>query len=499
MSDSSPPAGLDDVLPPPTLYDPADDEETPPGADPVGTVVLLLVGDGESAWAARTAVELADSWSRAGRRIVLADLHLENPFLHETLGDDNLEGLVDVFLYGVSISRGARPVPGRGFQFLPAGTYTADIEGIYQHPRWPKLVAGFREAGATLVLFAPAQGADVGALSRWASEAIVLGEVRDAAVLAPLTAAGVPVRARLVQPRDMPGARAEGAALPAPASFAAPRPAGSVRPAPAAPQTPPPALGPQRDEEEELHLPPPPMRNPPRRKPIYFALWLLLGIVVLALAGFVVGRLRPDLLPWPSMLAQRPGADTTLSTIAAVAVPAPPERVGAPLPYSVQVIAFQSLPAAMERLATDRDRVTGAPVYISPEEIGGIVYYKILAGALPDTAAARELRDSLVAEGVVNEQDAAGALSLIQSTPLSFQLSEYPSREAAVAAADSLQARNIPAYALPMPYSDDSYRWQLYAGAYRDTASSAPMRALLTSAGLTSALVARSGQAAAGF
>jgi hypothetical protein len=50
-----------------------------------------------------------------------------------------------------------------------------------------------------------------------------------------------------------------------------------------------------------------------------------------------------------------------------------------------------------------------------------------------------------------------------------------------------------------MPYSDSSYRWQLYAGAYRDTASSAPMRALLTSAGLTPALVTRSGQAAAGF
>ena len=143
--------------------------------------------------------------------------------------------------------------------------------------------------------------------------------------------------------------------------------------------------------------------------------------------------------------------------------------------------------------------MTRAPVFISPEEIGGIVYYRILAGALPDTAAARQLRDSLVAEGVGNEQDAAGALSLIQSAPLAFQLAEYPSQDAAAAAADALQARNIPAYALPVPYSDSSYRWQLYAGAYRDTASSAPLRALLTSAGLTPALVARSGQARAAF
>ena len=498
MTDSSPAAGLDDVLPPPTLYDPADDKETPPGTDPAGAVVLLLVGAGESPWAARTAIELASAWSRGGRRVVLADMHVENPFLHEAVGDENVEGLVDVFLYGGSITRSARPVPGRGFHLLPAGTYTSDVAEIYGHPRWPRLVEGFREAGATLVLFAPAEG-DVPALFRWASEAIVLGDLADAKVLAPLAAASMPVRARLVQPRDLPGARAEGAAIPVPpASFVAPPPVETVRPSqPIATVEWPPTEA-QR-EEEELHLPPPPMRIPPRRRPIYFALWLLLGVVVLALAGYVVGRLRPDLLPWPSMLAQRPGPDSAVSTIAAVAVPAPAARAGAALPYSVQVIAFQSLTAAIRRLTTDRERVTGAPVYISPEEIGGIVYYKILAGALADTTAARELRDSLVAEGVVNQQDAAGGLALIQNTPLAFRLSEYPSQDAATAAADSLQARNIPAYALPMPYSDGSYRWQLYAGAYRDTTSSAPMRALLTSAGLTPALVPRSGQAGSGF
>jgi hypothetical protein len=147
----------------------------------------------------------------------------------------------------------------------------------------------------------------------------------------------------------------------------------------------------------------------------------------------------------------------------------------------------------MERLNTDRERVTAAPIFLSPEEIDGIVYYKILAGALPDTGAARRLKESLVSEGVVNEDDAAGPMALIQSAPLAFRLREYPNQSAAAAATDSLLARNIPAYALPMPYSDSTYRWQLYAGAYRDSASSAPMHRLLTSAGLTPALVARSG------
>src|SRR5688500_7066668 len=128
MTDSSPATGPDDVLPPPTLYDPADDKETPPGTDPAGAGVLLLVGDAEASWPAATALERTSAWSRGGRRIVLADLHLENPFLHEAIGDENLEGLVDVFLYGVSITRSARPVPGRGFHLLPAGTYTSDVE-----------------------------------------------------------------------------------------------------------------------------------------------------------------------------------------------------------------------------------------------------------------------------------------------------------------------------------------------------------------------------------
>ncbi|MBW3628569.1 MAG: hypothetical protein KY464_04650 [Gemmatimonadetes bacterium] len=479
MSDSSPPGRLDDtVLPPPTIYDPADDRDTPPGAEPTGTLVLLLVTDPALDWAARTAVELCASWSRSGRRIVLADLHLESPVLHDFIGGDNIDGLVDVFLYGVSITRSARPVPDRGFHLIPAGTYTPDVEEIYQNPRWTRLITGFGDAGATLVVFAPADAPAISAISRWVTEVLVLGELESPGALAPFVEAGAVVRANLVKPSLLPASRSE-------RTVYAPLP---VPPIPA-----PPAAEPMRDEDSELHLPPPPMRSPPRRRPIYFALWLLLGVVVLALAGYVVGRLRPDLLPWPTLLAERAGVDTTVSAISTGNAPAAALRAGAPLPYSVQVIAFQSLPAALERLNTDRERVTSAPIFLSPEEIDGIVYYKILAGALPDTTAARRLKESLVADGVVNGEDAAGSTALVQSAPLAFQLAEYPSQGAATAATDSLLARNIPAYALPMPYSDSTYRWQLYAGAYRDTASSVPMRMLLTSAGLEAALVARSG------
>lgn len=462
--------GGSDFLPPPTIYDPAEDPDVPPGTDPSGAVVALLVAESDRRWAAETALALSAAWARSGRRIVLADLHLENPVLHELTGDDNLEGVVDVFLYGASIARSARPVDGRGFYLIPTGTYTPDVGEIYRHPRWPKLVAGFREVNASLVLFAPAEGADLDALSRWASEVIVLGAPRDPASLGPLAVAGVPVRAHIIEPQD---------AVRAPAASGAPIA---------------PVIVEEVRDDDELHLPPPPPRPGPRRRRAALVVWLALGIVALATAGYLVGSLRPDLLPWAASAVQRP--DTALAVAPPMtAVPAPPTRQGEALPYSVQVIAFQSLPAALERFAVDRERVTTAPVILAPEEIDGILYYKILAGAAADTAAARRLKEKLVTDGVVDEEDAAGAWTLVQSAPLAFELGEYPNQESARAAADSLLTRRVPTYSVAVPYSDSTRRWQMYAGAYRDSVSAEAMRGLLRSAGLTPPLVARTGLA----
>src|SRR5688572_12261802 len=139
---------------------------------PEGTVVLLLTGGEDRRWAADAAVELSAEWAAGGRRIVLADLHLETPLLHVELEVSNLEGVVDIFLYGASLSRIAQPVRDGSFFFIPAGTYAPDIAEIYRHPRWKKLVAGFRDTGATLLLFAPVEAADLQALSSWSSDVI---------------------------------------------------------------------------------------------------------------------------------------------------------------------------------------------------------------------------------------------------------------------------------------------------------------------------------------
>ena len=464
------------------------------GLRPEGTVLVLLASDADRRWAADVAIDLSDRWAADGRRIVLADLHLENPVLHLGLDVSNLEGVVDIFLYGASLSRIAKPVRNGSFYLIPAGTYAPDIDEIYRHPRWKKLVAGFRDTDATLILFAPADSADLEALARWSSEAIILGR-RTADVLRPRLDA-LSMRVLTVIDREETADEASVAALP-PATAAATAAAGRIAepeaPAPARPPARPPVTQVHRPPESDLELPPPPVRRRRPRRTTSIFLWALFVLILLGTAGYLVAMLRPDLL-------QRfvAGNDEQVTAVVEAPPPAPaPTRMGELLPYSVQVRAFPSLNAAREELASDQERLDSVPFFISPEEIQGVVYYRILSGLATDTASAIRLRDRLVEIGAIDEEDAAGTWSLIQFTPLAFDLGEYPTPAAAAVRADSLIELEIPTYPTTVEYSDGSRRWQLYAGAYPDSASALRMREILTTAGVDAPLAARTGMPAA--
>ncbi len=101
----------------PTFFDPSFERlPSSVGGDTAAPGPVLLVFDrgADREWAADAAVALATGWHAAGRRTVLADLCLEDPFLNERIGMPNQEGVVDIFLYGASLARSARAVPGRG-------------------------------------------------------------------------------------------------------------------------------------------------------------------------------------------------------------------------------------------------------------------------------------------------------------------------------------------------------------------------------------------------
>jgi hypothetical protein len=540
------------ALPPAASFDPGAGALPPAlewGAAGQGAPVVLLVSAaGDRAWAADAAVALATAWARAGRRIVLADLHLQEPVVHERLGEANQDGVVDVFLYGASLSRTARPVPGRGFYLISSGTYTEDPDAVLRHPRWPRIAAGFADAQATLLLFVPAGAAGLAALAEWAPAAVLLGGadagrlpagLRVQAVAAPagalpLADEGLDVEALADDGFDVePAAPAEIRVEPAAAAMAPPaaEPAEAatvVEPADAAPVeaevipwTDPyeeredrllgeyadgiPAstlpAGAVKTREADLRDPPPAMPAervvvPPKRNWLRGVLLVLLGAAVVFGVMTLIDRANPELF---GRFLGRGAAGAAADSVpaaqapAAAAVPAPAPAPVA-LPYSVRAKAYASLRAARQMVESDTARLSGVPLYISPELEQRILYYRVMAGTLVDTVQASRLREQLVYAGLVEEADAQeGGWSMVHYTPLAFQLGEFPDRAAARVHADSLLGREVPAYVVQLPAAGGGELWRVYGGAFRDSASAEGMRRILADKRIEAPLVERVG------
>lgn len=459
-----------------------------PGADPLpeallrraptgSPAVLLLAAGDDREWTAEAALAVAAEWART-QRVVLVDLDLEGARLHEHAGAENLDGIVDIFLYGASLTRSARPVRGRGFYLIPAGTYTPDAGALYRHPRWQKLLAGLRETGAALLLYAPADAPDVQALGAWAREALVLGD--DGGRWADTLPAHWKVHAVLVPPADpAPAQGGEADAVEAPA-LAAPPPEQttiSVVPAHAAEEEP--------GAPEDLVLPPPQQRRGRRW-------WVTPVLAVLLLAVVAAALTYAALTRWPDLF--RGGASepaTVPNPVQPVHRPPPAQPAGEAAPYAVRTQAFSTLAAAWEQARENAGSVGEVPFYVSVEEIQRHQYYKVMAGLLTDTAAAGALRARLAQARIVDTDDAAGAGSQVELVPYTFDLGTRETRVAAAQRVDSLYALQVAAYAAAVPYSDGSTRWHLYAGAFRDSASAEVMRQSLERQDLEARLVER--------
>ena len=236
---------------------------------------------------------------------------------------------------------------------------------------------------------------------------------------------------------------------------------------------------------------------PAKKKRAVSPLLLLLLLVALLAALVFLG---PQYIPgFPDLLgsstAARESAEPESAPPAAAPVPrGPVTAAGTTLPYSVHVAGFQTWDDASEFAAGTARRFSEAQFFVVPELRDGITYWTVMAGMAGDTTAVLALRERLVAEDVADEESVGGRYDLIQHRPLAYEVGEFPDAARARARADSLNSRAIPAYVAPVPYSDGSERWKVYAGAYRDTASSAPMREMLTGASIEPRLVERTGR-----
>jgi hypothetical protein len=305
-------------------------------------LVALVAATADSAWAAKAAWDIARIAAREGRRVALVDLRLDEPCLHQSVGLEVGDGIVDAFEYGVSLAKAAREVD-KVF-FISSGSDTAAPAELYGHPRWRKLQAGFRSEGALLLLFLSPAG-----LTRLAEVTPPDGVI----VLAP----------EGIDPASLPAY------------------GGSV-------------LGVARDRwmpSGRESAPPQPVFVPTARRRGGRAVLVTLGLATVAVGGWALfaGARESPSLPTPPPAAPAPE----------------PPAVSAPasdtLGWTIQLAAYGSVDKA--RAHADRlTRETGVRTTVAPApQDGGVAWYRVLAGSYPTRQDAAAARDTLWQRGAV--------------------------------------------------------------------------------------------------
>ncbi len=348
-------------------------------------LVALLTTTADLPWAAKAAWDIARIAAREGRRVALVDLHLEQPALHEIVGLQATEGIVDAFEYGVSLNKAAHEVTG--VFFIPAGSDTAQASELFAHDRWRKLQAGFRSEGALLLAFLSEAG--LAQLAAMPDGMIVL--------------APEGLTETFANARDIP------------------------------------LLGVVRDRWLPSSGSPPPSAqpaSPPRRRGVRAALVALL-IAALAVGGWALlaGARESFIAP--------PAPPPPLRPLAAPPRVAPEKPVRPPaqpradtLGWTVQLAAYATLDKALahaDRLAADDG--LAALVTPVPQSNGGKspVWYRVLAGSYATRPAAAAARAKMWRRGIVAE--GIGDLLL---APYSYHVPTGSSL-------DSLRRRGLPA------------------------------------------------------
>ena len=117
------------------------------------------------------------------RRVAVADLFGEAPPLQSLVSGDDPHGIADSFEFGISLNRIVHAVPDAGELFIvPSGASPIEYETMLANPRWRRLIAGFREVGALLIVATPASAANLAELVLATDGAVVVGDTVPADV-----------------------------------------------------------------------------------------------------------------------------------------------------------------------------------------------------------------------------------------------------------------------------------------------------------------------------
>lgn len=440
----------------------------PEHADRPGRLVVVVATTKaqEDSWAINATVDIAKSWSEAGRRVVLADTVLGAPTLHECLQTDNTEGVTDTVLFGSSVRHVAKQTDLGGFFFITAGTAAADPAAVLASERWARVSRGFVEAGVTLVTYIGSKSDGKSVLLDMATDVVLLVRSTEDAWSA-LDGTPAPIRAVMgpaaTTSSDMPPLDDMAGALdPLEAveeeevddDFAEP-----AHPAPEAT-----IIGASRAGSA-------PAAHGSRRSALLVLILLSLGIVGAASLGWVqIPGISPERTSPPVEQGLTPAPRSTLPTVTTTT-----------LAYSVAIGSFQDPDVAATRAAA----ISGMPgilLSVVPVMIDGTVFYRLLAGPAVDSASAEELADRIAAE---TGADRTGWL--VRETPLAFLLEQTADIGSATARIDELRGLDVPAYLLAVDFSDGGTAYRVYAGAYADEREASYLLTHLETQGLDNA------------
>ena len=421
------------------------------------------------------------------RRVAIADLLGESPPLQSLVHADDPHGIVDSFMYGVSLNRIAYPVDGAGELFvMPSGTEPIDYEDLFVNPRWRRLAAGFREVGALLILAAPASAPHLRQLVDATDGAVLVGDE---------------------VPGELPVSQALGWVRPrkhAPITLA-PEPMYET-PSEAAPVA-------HRRTPIEVNLVPA-QKARRRMAPGVFGVLITL---LLVLTGFWFAR-RPfasDGRPW---LGVKPGtpaaAKATGGTLQldSVAHAAQAARDSAARDSAARVAALAVLPDSFPVLApaNPRDSATASAFAVILENTNGLTgaivdmrskysnvpagsyaldlrtrYYKLVAGASPTRAGADSLLTQLRARKVL-----AVGFGAVVFLPYAFLVDTNVAEAEVAPRLTRAAARAQPVYALRQANGTVN----LYFGAYENPQEASLAVPAARRAGLAPTLVYRTGR-----
>jgi cell division septation protein DedD len=499
-------------------------------------VLLLAVGPlaQRGGWAANAAIALADAIAAGGERVVLADLSLDRPELHERVGTENTEGLTDVFLFGASLEHVTRMLPANSFELVPAAAFTPDSEEILTHRRWSVVFEEFAATKTRLLLYLPITVDGTGAFSdrvghtvvladRWETEAIRGALSSDAhvmAFLAPPETPDISVAELPVPPEEDEPAPAqelmggserlddaefekirlpkEGARealiadLRARQRAALMAPAPSVQPLPdevdvARIRTAPPARL-ESISAAKTTINEPTFASTTREKRSRSRLIPLLIVLLLVSSAAATWhfwwRRRP--VPEPRPMAQTP------STAPIQPRPIPQEPIlpaGVPLRFSVAIAGYSVLEQAQTRVAQLRKESESMNFYIAPTVVQGSLFYRVLAGPLSDSVTASAVRDTLMARRIKTFTSSSDVLD----TPYAFLVGSFSRRSEADAKVAEATSKGIPTYVIPAGMPGGAVVYKVFAGAYTGPGDAAFLREILERASLPDTLVERTG------